>query len=156
MGAWKLAAAAAAAATAATAVVAALTLPSIANPPCSGFYAWFRVFDNKGGRRRSGEYAEQVRTAALCCAAGICKTCSCNSSRCSSTSLLAVHASCTPHAAHARAATCAAPAPTLSLVQSAAAAHVCASPCPPPAQYTHASDSVANVEAAQLSVSAHC
>lgn len=24
-----------------------------------GFYAWFRVFDNKGGRRRSGEYAEQ-------------------------------------------------------------------------------------------------
>lgn len=26
-----------------------------------GFYAWFRVFDNKGGRRRSGEYAEQAR-----------------------------------------------------------------------------------------------
>lgn len=25
----------------------------------SGFYAWFRIFDNKCGRRRSGEYAEQ-------------------------------------------------------------------------------------------------
>ncbi len=23
-----------------------------------GFYAWFRVFDNKLGRRRTGEYAE--------------------------------------------------------------------------------------------------
>ncbi len=24
-----------------------------------GYYAWFSVFDNKLGRRRSGEYAEQ-------------------------------------------------------------------------------------------------
>lgn len=24
-----------------------------------GYYAWFRVFDNKLGRRKSGEYAEQ-------------------------------------------------------------------------------------------------
>lgn len=33
-------------------------------PSRSGFYAWFRVFDNKGGRRRSGEYAETVSRAA--------------------------------------------------------------------------------------------
>lgn len=36
--------------------------PSPPTPPHthrSGFYAWFRIFDNKGGRRRSGEYAEQ-------------------------------------------------------------------------------------------------
>lgn len=26
-----------------------------------GFYAWYRVFDFGGRRRRSGEYAEQVR-----------------------------------------------------------------------------------------------
>ena len=30
-------------------------------PPClcSGFNSWFRVFDNKGNRRRTGEYAEE-------------------------------------------------------------------------------------------------
>jgi hypothetical protein len=28
-------------------------------PFCSGFNSWFRVFDNKGNRRRSGEYAEE-------------------------------------------------------------------------------------------------
>jgi hypothetical protein len=38
-------------------------LSPVPSPPaclrCRGFYSWYRVFDNNGRRRRSGEYAEQ-------------------------------------------------------------------------------------------------